>query len=66
MGVSVGEDVAVGVAVSVDFGVWVGVMDGVGVWETGRLPAQAGRKDAKSTINKIAYFIETQLYTQAV
>jgi hypothetical protein len=66
VGVSVGRGVAVAVAVEVDRDVCVGVGEGVVVRATGALPPQADRKIATSTINRGVYFMETQLYPQAV
>ena len=66
VGVNVDRDVAVAVAVDAGKGICVRCSEGVDVRTIGVFPLHAERKMAESTINKDVYFMETQLYPQAV
>jgi len=64
--VAVGRGVAVGVTLAVGEGIWVTVAEGVAVAGIGVSPPQAARKTTKDVRSKSMYFIEAQLYSQAV
>ena len=66
MGVNVGRGAVVAVAVGVGKAVCVEVTEGVIVRVTGVLSPQADRKITTVTIDRNLFFMETQLYSQAV